>query len=177
MDVSQFTDWIAFALTICVGVIGVVFTMFLLPGAWVCISAMFLIGVVWKPELISSPWMTFGVANFIALAGEVLEVFASAIGVRRGGGSRLGAFASIIGAIAGALLGAPLLFPLGSFIFAIIGAGLCTVMIERTVHRKQWNEAAVAGTGAAIGRALATIAKSLCTVAIAIIFAIAVIND
>lgn len=177
MDFSQITDWLALALTLSVGLVSTILTVFLLPGSWICLSAMFVIGVVWKPELLSSPWTTFGVTIAVAIAGELIEVLASAIGVRRGGGSKLGAVISIVGAFLGAVLGAPLLFPLGSFVFAVLGAGLCTVLIERMVHRKEWNEASKAGIGAAVGRALATVAKTLCTLTIAIIFVIAVVND
>lgn len=177
MDFADYTDWLAFLATLSTALIGVVLTVFLLPGAWFLIAVMAAIGIVWKPELITSPWWTFGIAVVIAITGELLELFAGAYGARKGGGSRTGAVAAVFGAIFGAVIGAPLFFPFGSLILAILFAGSATVAAERFIHRKQWEESTRAGIGAAIGRALATVAKVLCTVAVGIVFTIAVLND
>lgn len=177
MEFADHTDWLALALTVLSALIGIALTVVLMPGAWLCIAAMFFIGVLWKPELISSPWWTFGIATFIALLGECLELFAGAYGARKGGGSASGAVAAIFGAIVGAFVGVPLLFPFGSLMLAMLFAGAATITVERVVHRKRWEESSRAGFGAALGRGLATVAKLICCVAVGAVFTIAVIND
>lgn len=137
--------------------LGIVLTLVTLPGTWLAV----LVAVccqLWQPTLFS--WWTLGIAIGIAALAEVLEVFASAAGAGRAGGSKAAAVAAVIGSIVGAIAGSVVpLFPIGTIAGAIIGAGLAAGLAERGKSGKSWRDSARVGTGAAAGRFAATFIK------------------
>lgn len=137
--------------------VGLGLTVITLPGTWL----MLLVAVgakAWQPGMFS--WWTIGIAAGLALLGELIEFLASAAGASKGGASKKGALGAVVGALIGAVVGAPF-FPLGSIGGAAIGAGVGAVLVERGISKKTWTQSAQAGAGAAAGRLLATLAKTI----------------
>ncbi len=138
--------------------LGIVLTVLTLPGTW--LAVMVAVGCeLWRPGLLS--WWTLGVAIGIAALAEVLEIFASAAGAGKAGGSKAAAVAAVVGSVVGAIVGSAVLplFPIGTIAGAIIGAGLAAAVVERGKSGKTWRDSARVGTGAASGRFAATIIK------------------
>jgi uncharacterized protein YqgC (DUF456 family) len=172
MDLSSWTDWIAALAIVVVSILGMLLTAFTLPGLWLNIILVFVIWWFWKPHFYESPGWTFGGALAIAVIGEIAEFVAGAAGAAKGGSSRAGAIGAMVGAIAGAILMVPVLPPLGTIVGGVLGAAAGTILVERGYKNRTWQHSMQAGTGAAIGRALATIAKTLCAIAVALILCV-----
>ncbi len=159
------------------GVLGVLLTAATLPGTWLNLAAA--AGAQWwywathGHELMFS-WWTLGIALGLALIAEIVELAASAVGAQRAGGSKRGAMGSIVGGLVGAVVGTFVVpIPiLGTIIGAAVGAGVGALVVERGVVGKGWRHSTRIGAGAAVGRLVATIAKTGFAVAIALMLAI-----
>lgn len=145
---------------IAVAWLGVPLTLVLLPGMWIALLVAIAGQFLTHEPLMS--WYTIAVAGFIAVAGEVVETFASAAGAKRFGASKAGMTAAVVGSFAGAIAGTILIpFPVvGTLAGALVGAGLSTVAIERGTTDKTWKQSAAAGGGAAAGKAVSVFAKA-----------------
>lgn len=164
---------LAAAIVILMSGLGIALAALTLPGAWVALLAA-VICKLWRPELIE--WSTIGVGAGIALAGEIIEIFASAAGAARAGGSRRGAIGAVVGSLLGAIVGAPFLLLVGAIIGAVLGAGVGAVIAERGFAGRTWRDSARIGTGAAIGRFWASVVKVGLAAVIALILTIAVLR-
>jgi uncharacterized protein YqgC (DUF456 family) len=151
--------------------LSVALVLITLPGTWVLL-ALAAVLELWRGDLIG--WDTLGACAALALFGEIVEFAASALGAAKAGGSKRAAVGSMLGALVGAILGAPLLFPLGPIIGGAVGAGVGALIAERTVPTRGWKHSAKVGTGAAIGRLIATACKSAIAAIVAIIVVVAV---
>lgn len=144
--------------------LGVLLVALTLPGIWFMIlvaigfQAWFLLR---EPSTMMFEWWTLGVCILLGIIAEVVEIFASAVGAKKAGGTRRGAIGSVIGGIVGAILGTIFIWipVLGTIIGAAAGAGLGALLAERHNAAKTWREASTIGAGAAIGRLAATLAK------------------
>ena len=151
---------------------GMLLAFLTLPGVW------FMLAVAVALELIYPAHAVFHPATLITLAvvailGEVIEVFASAVGANKAGGSRKSGFFSVIGAMVGAIAGT-VLIPLpiiGTIAGACIGAGLFALFSERLIERRDWDQSAQVARGAALGRLAATFVK----ITIAIVVGVALV--
>lgn len=95
----------------------------------------------------------------LAVMGEVIEMFAAGYGASKFGGGKGAAVASLVGCIAGAILGSPW-FPLvGTLAGAILGAFAGAVLFELLVEQKTASDSVRTGVGAALGRTGAVLAK------------------
>ncbi|MCG8649463.1 MAG: DUF456 family protein [Pirellulales bacterium] len=142
--------------------------LFLLPGNW--IAVMLLALYTWLgPEqgrAAVSVWLLLAALLF-ALLGEVVEFAASAMGAQKAGASRKSTLyailGSMIGAVAGALLGLPAL-GIGSVLAAILLGGLGAAggaMYGEWSDGKSWRESLPVGQAAFWGRTLGTLGKVL----------------
>ncbi len=137
--------------------LGVALTLLTLPGTWLAILVA--TGLqAWRGDLFS--WWTLIACATIALAGEAIEIAASALGAAKGGASRKGALAAVVGSLIGAVGGSLFLPPVGTIMGAVLGAGLGALWVEHSLLQRPLSEAAMAGTGAAAGRLIATLAKA-----------------
>jgi uncharacterized protein len=139
-----------------------------LPGNWMIVATTVL--YVWLssgPDSSSMRWAVVAVVAGLAILGEILELGASATGVKRVGGSRLGALmalvGSVVGAIAGLFVGVPIPV-IGSVVAALLCAGLGALLGamfgELAVGRSLatcWR----VGRAAFWGRLFGTLAKTL----------------
>ncbi len=152
---------------LCIGL-----TLLTLPGIWIMLSAALLINWLWEP--LFSPW-TLAAAFALGVLAEVIELFASAAGTKKAGGTKHGAIWSIVGALIGALAGS-ILIPIpivGTVIGGVVGAGLAAVAGEMAFGKQHWKDAARIGQGAAIGRLLSTVLKAGIAVVVALVLIVA----
>jgi uncharacterized protein YqgC (DUF456 family) len=162
--------WLAAAL-------GTFLTAFTLPGIWLILlvaglAQWYTLGV--QGDAMFS-WWTLAACLVLAIIAEIVEATASAIGASKAGGSKKAAVASIVGAIGGALLGTVAIpIPIvGTILGAAIGAGAAALLTERHLGQKTWTDARRVGTGAAIGRLAAVLAKVGFAIVIGLILGIA----
>ena len=99
-----------------------------LPGNWLMLIATAIYALAVPPETTMSLWwIVMTILLVLAIAGEVIEMFASAHGVRKHGGSKRSALLSFAGALVGAIMGAVVgtgIMPiLGSLIGALLFSG------------------------------------------------------
>jgi uncharacterized protein YqgC (DUF456 family) len=150
-------DILASSVATLFAVLGIALTLLTLPGTWLAILVA--TGLqAWRGDLYS--WWTLIICAFIALVGEVVELAASALGAAKGGASRKGALAAVVGSLVGAVVGSLFLPPIGTIMGAVLGAGLAALWVEHSLLQRPLSEAAKAGTGAAAGRLIATLAKA-----------------
>ena len=158
--------WLAAGIVTLCALLGVALTAVTGPGTWLAVLVAALCAW-WQPEMFSI-WTLLACA-LLALLGELFEFFGSAVGARRAGGTRTGAWGSLLGSLVGLVVG-QILIPipiLGALVGAVAGAGLGAVVFERGIAKRTWKESARSGTGAAAGRALATVLKTGVAVVIA----------
>ncbi|HYF15760.1 MAG TPA: DUF456 domain-containing protein [Phycisphaerales bacterium] len=165
-------QWTVAGLSPLVALIGVALTAVTLPGTWLIAAAAIAVRIL-RPEMLS--WWPIAVLLVLALLGELLEFVAGALGARKAGASRTGAIGAVVGALVGALAGAPVLFPVGSIVGGAVGSGAGAVLGEHMQTRKTWKESARIAGGAAAGRLLATVAKTLIAALMGVVFCLAVL--
>ena len=134
-----------------------VLNVFGLPANWVMLGLV----ALWKMAHPASESMNiwFWVMMVgLALVGEALELGMQIIKAKRYGSSSSGTFAGMIGAIAGAILLAPLFFGLGALIGAVAGAWIGCFIMEM-IKGRPLRESLDAAFGAMVGRFLGTVCK------------------
>ncbi|MCC6322771.1 MAG: DUF456 family protein [Phycisphaerales bacterium] len=173
---------IAVAITIVfTSLLGVALTLLTLPGIWFAILCAGLAqwwsmsGGRWGgggEQMFA--WWVLGTCVGLGVCAELIELFASAAGAAKAGGTRRGAIGSVIGGLFGALAGT-FLIPIpvvGTLVGAAAGAGLGALLLERAGGQKTWKQSTVVGAGAAAGRLVATIIKAGFAGAIALILSL-----
>ncbi len=131
--------------------------IFGLPANWIILGLV----VLWKyvhPDAAQLDMLFFVVVVGLAVAGEALEMGVQILKAKRYGSSSSGTFVGMIGAIAGAILLAPLFFGLGAFLGALAGAWLGCFCMEK-IKGRPLGEASEAAFGAMMGRFLGTLCK------------------
>jgi len=93
-----------------------------LPGTWLLAADVLLFRWIMGPDFID--YHTVIILGLMALLAEALEFMTAVKGARSGPPVRGAAVASIVGAFAGGLAGAPVLFGLGAIPGMAIGAWL-----------------------------------------------------
>lgn len=153
---------------ICVGlvsVIGVALALIGLPGTWLILVAA-LLAEWWREDLFG--WWALGVGLGLAVIAEVIEFVSSAAGAGTAGGGKRSMVGGIIGAVVGAILGSPIAPVIGTILGGVVGAGLGASIAESTRKGRTAGELYRVGKGAAVGRAVAVIAKTACAMGIVI---------
>ena len=130
--------------------------VFSLPANWVILVLLALFKFI-RPEA-GLTWTMFLVLAVLAGVAEAVEFAAQAFGARRFGASGKGNLGGIIGAVAGAILGAPFFFGLGSLPGALLGA-YCGCLLFEKLHGRDWAESTQAAWGALWGKFFGLVAK------------------
>lgn len=150
--------WILTALLMIVGIIGSVVPF--LPGS-VLILAGAIIHQVMLGEDRSVGWWVIGGLALMAVLSYVVDIAASAMGAKRYGASKWGAWGGFIGAIVGLFFGLPGLL-LGPIIGVLAG--------ELILARKELGPAAAAGWGTVVGTLIGVLGKFVIAVAMVGVF-------
>ncbi|MEX2558383.1 MAG: DUF456 domain-containing protein [Pirellulales bacterium] len=165
-------------------IVGWLMNLFSLPGNWLIVAATALFAYA-APDggQFDITWTAVLVILGLAIAGEIVEFAAGAVGAARVGGSRRGALMAIVGSMIGGLTGAvlglpvPLIGPLlGAVLFAGVGA-LVGAMLGEAWKGRQLQESWQVGQAAFWGRLLGTLAKTLIASAMVVIAAVAALVD
>lgn len=135
--------------------------VFGLPGNWVLLALVALWDYAYAPVHFGGGFWLLLIG--MAVAGEVLEFGIQFLGARRYGATVQGNLGGVIGALAGAILCAPLLFGFGALLGAVAGAFLGCYTFER-LHGRDNAAALVAARGALFGKVLGLAAKTGCGV-------------
>ncbi len=155
---------------------GIGMTLVTLPGIWLAIA----VAAIWELLLGGLyTWETLAVAIGLGVTAELTEFAASAVGASRAGGTRRGAIGSIAGGLIGAV-GGTVLIPIpvvGTLAGGAIGAGLGALVAERHGGRMTWRDSARVGTGAAVGRLIATILKTCFAIAVAVVLCVGAVTS
>jgi uncharacterized protein YqgC (DUF456 family) len=140
-----------------------------LPGIWILVADAFFLRWVAGPDWIGT-YTVISLA-FMAFTGEVLELWTAAAGARTSVHIKGGVAASILGALVGGILGAPVLFGLGAIPGMAAGAWVA-VFLAAMFNGYSPGLAIGAAYGALVGRLKGTAAKIvICGVMIAVIIA------
>jgi len=138
-----------------------------LPGTWFLVADALSVRLFAGPDRIGTS--TIIILAFMAVVGEGLEFWASAAGTRTGTRIKGAVAASIIGALAGGILGAPLFFGLGAIPGMAAGAWLA-VFVTAMLGGHGAGRSSEAAFGALTGRLKGTAAKLIiCAAMIAVI--------
>lgn len=165
-------DIVAASLVTLIALAGVLITAVTLPGIWTALLLTLLVWW-WRPELFE--WWSIAIVGALAVLGEVAEFLASAAGAAKAKGSKAGAVGSIVGALVGGVAGTIVLpIPIiGTVVGAIVGAGAGAIIAERGHQGRPWKESLEVGRGAAVGRALAVVVKTVVAGAAAAVLIVA----
>ena len=159
--------------------VGVVLTLFTFSGVWLTLLVALVLHLLYAEFLPGVgplfSWWTLGIGGAIGLAAELIELFASAAGAKKSGGGRSGAIGSVVGGILGAVFGSFLIpVPIvGTILGAVIGAGLGAVTGERGISGRTWQDSVRVGAGAAKGRFVATVVKTILAAIVGLILCVA----
>lgn len=126
--------------------------IFSLPANWVVLGIM----VLWRLLSPASEGMDttfFIMAGGLALLGEVLEFGIQMLGAKRYGGSGKGNWGGILGALTGAVVGAPFLFGLGA-LFGTLGGAYAGCLLLELGQGRPFDVACRAAKGAFLGKFL-----------------------
>ncbi len=143
-----------------------------LPGTWLLAADVFLFRWIMGPDFID--YHTVIILGLMALLAEALEFMTAVKGVRSGPPVRGAAVASIVGAFAGGLAGAPVLFGLGAIPGMAIGA-LLAVFVVSLAGGATLVVASQTALGAMTGRIKGTALKMIVAVAMVAVIIISLV--
>ena len=166
--------WLVLSIVLIVALVGISMSAITLPGTWL-MAACATILALWVPEYVG--WWTVGAMFLIAVLSEIVDFVASALGVKRMGGSRSGAVGSVIGTLVGAIAGSFVLPIIGSIVGGVLGAGLGAFLAERGFASRTMKESFRSGSGAAVGRLFSMVIKLMLSSTAAVILVTMVVYN
>lgn len=131
--------------------------IFSLPANWIILGVIALLDFLWpfSPGLSFWQWAAL---IAIALLGEAAEILFQLYKAKKYGSSTSGTFASLVGAILGAILLSPVFWGLGALVGAMLGAWLACYIMERLIGKSP-RQAMRAAYGSMLGRFLGMTVK------------------
>ncbi len=143
-----------------------------LPGTWLLVADVFLFRWLMGPGLID--YHTVIILGLMALLAEILELLTAVQGVRLGPPVRGAVAATIVGAFAGGLAGAPILFGLGAIPGMAIGAWLAVFTVA-LAGGASLNGASRTALGAMTGKIKGVALKMIVAVAMVAVIIISLV--
>jgi hypothetical protein len=153
--------------------IGLLSLIFGLPGTFVIFGAVLV--YAWATGFTTIQWTVPAWLLAMAIAGEVIELFAGSAAVSaRSEPNRRVTIATFVGALLGGIVGTPFLFGIGSLIGAMAGAfiGAALAVSSSGGH---WRDSLRIGFAALRGRLLGFVIKSAIAVSMILIVFVAII--
>ncbi|MEM1424167.1 MAG: DUF456 domain-containing protein [Planctomycetota bacterium] len=177
-------EWFDFLLAIAMlvlGLAGVLLTLVGLPGTWLYLACALIAQWAMRDVFgVDAPysWWTVGVGVALCALAEVAEALSGAAGAAKAGASKRALVGAAVGGLIGAITGTIALafLPIiGTLLGGAIGAAIGSVALELSVHKELRRSTSLRGvaTGAAIGRLLSTVIKSVFALALLLLFTIA----
>ena len=127
-----FLAWTACAL-LCLG--GLVLAVFPISGTWLVLGAAIGAALLTGPEQFPA-WPALAAFFAVCAAVDVVEWFAASWGVRRRGGSAAAGWLTLLGSLAGAILGGMVVPVLGSLVGMMLGSFALVYLTERRRLKK-----------------------------------------
>lgn len=165
-------QYVAVALLVAAYLTGWVGNALGLPGNWLMVLAVAIYAAAVPDDSAVDISWPIVVANVgLAALGELAETLAAAWGIGRRGGSRRAAVWSVLGSLAGAILGAGVGIPIpiiGSLVGVVLGAGLgafAGALLAESSHGRTLADGVHVGWGAFWGRLWGTATKVACSTA------------
>lgn len=162
------------------GAVCVALVLIGLPGTWLMIAVAVvieLIDVLYLPEgsRQTFSWWVLVFVLMLAFIAELVEFGASAAGARYGGASKRGMIGSLIGAVAGGIVGTfAIPIPVvGSLLGAMLGAAIGAIAGELSAPGVRLRDAWRPASGAAIGRLAGSLGKVPFAVAVWLVLSVA----
>jgi hypothetical protein len=152
--------------------VALVSLLFGVPGTFFIVVAALV--YAWATGFASVQWATIGWLAALALVGEAVEFAAGAAGAAGVRPSRRVTAAALLGGFAGGLLGTPILFGVGSLLGALAGAFLGAALAV-AAEGGSLSAAFTAGLAALRGRLLGFILKAAIAVVMLVVLAAAVL--
>ena len=143
-----------------------------LPGTFLIVGMALL--YAWATGFATVQWSTIGWLVLLSLVGEGVEFLASSAGAAAARPSRRVTVAALVGAVAGGIAGAPLLFGVGALFGALVGAFAGAYLAVRS-EGGTVGESVTIGFAAMKGRLLGFILKAALAVVMVVILAVAVV--
>lgn len=131
--------------------------IFSLPANWLILGIIALWQFIWPFSPVLNWWQWFVLIG-LAISGEVFEFLLQLFKAKKYGSSSSGSFASLVGAILGAILLSPIFWGLGAIPGALAGCWLGCYAMER-LQGKTSRSSAHAANGATLGRLLGLCVK------------------
>jgi uncharacterized protein YqgC (DUF456 family) len=160
---------VVWAIVFALAVLAFWFTNLLgMPGNWLIVAASALYAwLIPDDSRAALSWEVVGVVAGLAVLGELVELIASAAGVKKVGGSKRGAILALLGSVGGAITGMIVGVPIpviGSLVAAVLFAGVGAMlgaMLGETWKGRTADESWEVGKAAFWGRLLGTFAKTM----------------
>jgi uncharacterized protein YqgC (DUF456 family) len=147
-------------LTLLIALVAVLLNIVSLPGNWLVLVAG--IGMCWLHNGSRPHWIFLLFILFVLLIAELIEFLSGMVGARKFGASKKAAWAAIVGAMLGGLIGIPPItaptLGMDHLFAAILGAFIFAWLAE-IIGEKPMKEALLAALGAALGRTTGLISK------------------
>ncbi len=150
--------WTVSLVLIALGLLGAVFPV--LPDSLLILAGAFLHHFTIRPDH-TVGWWTLGILMALCIAAHIVDFVAGAVGARRFGASKWGAFGGFVGAIVGLFF-----FPVGLFLGPVLGA-LCA---EIVFAGRSVGPAVRSGWGTLLGTTAGMIGKVVIDLAMVAIF-------
>lgn len=153
-------EWLLYLLMLVVGMTGLFLNILGLFGLWLLISGYVVYAWLtgWNHFV---GWPSVGTLLGLAIVAELAEFFAGAAGSSAAGGRKRGALGAIVGALIGGIV-ASFLIPIpvvGTVVGACLGAFVGASIAE--FYDRDWQHAVRVGYGAAKGRFMGIVIKSV----------------
>lgn len=155
MTTLEVLGWTLFALAV---LVAIALNLLGLFGNWIILGAVGIAAALSGFDYFGG--YTIPILLGLAIVGEVLEFGAAGVGTARYGGGKGAIGAALIGAIVGGIVGTPIVPLIGTVIGACIGAFALATLYEYLVTNREFEHAARAGLGAAIGKIGGLFAKT-----------------
>jgi len=144
-----------------------------LPGNWLMVASAVLVAWLYWGQQMIGRWTLVTLLG-LAVAGELLEFVAGALGTKKAGGSRGGAFGALVGGLIGAMAGTFVIpVPVIGSLIGACGGAFCGALALELAGGRELEPAVRSGIGAGVGRFFGTVAKLVVGIGIWVVAAVA----
>lgn len=152
--------WLYYLVLLVVMFSGLVLNLLTLPGIWLLTLGVFLYG--WATGFQYAGLWTLVTLVVIGLIAETIEFLAGGAGAKKAGGTRWGGWGAIVGSLVGAIVGGIVIpIPLAGSVIGVIGGAFLGAGLVEYCLMPDHGRAMRIGTGAAKGRLMGMMAKTL----------------
>jgi len=153
-------DLLLYSLLLALALAAIALNIISLPGNWLILAAAIILCLLHNGH--QPHWIFLLLILLILLAAELVEFLSGMIGARKFGASKSAAWAAILGAMLGGLIGIPPITAptLGTdHIFAAVAGAFLAAWLVELLKQKSLKAASLGALGAALGRGTGLVTK------------------